>query len=208
MKIVLTLLVFALFSIPGICTDTNSDSNRSGTAAVSQDKGALENFKFKGKPVHPGCVREFDVPLADSPPPIVRAVDVEACVTGNEFYMPFKTDDRGFIGYEYDLGEGGKGSFSYKYLGKTPSGIHVLDTGSSGGGTMVATSIFLIKAATQDYWDYDEHYNKILERRLIMTCAGQITIGDRDRGAIYLSRNQLIIGPSQYRNKVEVINLD
>ena len=59
--------------------------------------------------------------------------------------MPFKTGEDGYVGYEYDLGGGEKGSFSYKYLGKSDNGIHVLRTRSSGGGTMVAESLFLIK---------------------------------------------------------------
>lgn len=208
MKIVLTLLVFALFSIHGICAGESSDNKQSEAAAASEVKGALENFKFNGKPVHPGCVREFDVALADSPPPIVRAVDIEACVTGNEFYMPFTTDNQGYIGYEYDLGEGEKGSFSYKYLGKTPSGIRVLDTRSSGGGTMVAESLLLIKISDEDYWNFDNEYRKTADKRLIMTCTGQIALGDRDTGDVALKGNQLILGPSQYRDKAEAIDLE
>lgn len=215
MKILWTLSILISLCIPGVCADEDplvlisaSDSINAESGANSELKDALENFSFEGKPVHPGCVREFDVALSDSPPPIVRAVDIKACVTSNEFYMPFKTREDGYIGYEYDLGDGEKGSFSYKYLGKSDSGIHVLDTRSSGGGTMVAESVFLIKSDTRDYWDFDNQYNKTSKKRLIMICTGQITIGDRDRGTIDLSGNQLILGPSQYRDKAEAIDLD
>ena len=214
-KILWTLIIVITFSAQGICVEgvseiliAASDNSKSGSVGKSEQKDALLNFNFEGKPVHPGCVREFDVSLADSPPPVVRAVDVKACVTSNEFYMPFKTNYDGFVGYEYDLGEGEKGSFSYKYLGTSDNGIHVLDTRSSGGGTMVAESLFLIKADSGEYVDFDSDNKKVNETRLIMTCIGQITLGDRDTGKVALKGNQLILGPSQYRDKEEAINLD
>lgn len=198
------LLAFALFisiSIPGICADNYPDRE------VAAIKDILHDFTYQLKPVHPGCVREFDVSLADSPPPIVRSVDVRACVSSNEFYMPPTTSEDGYVGYEYDLGGGGKGSFAYKYIGKSESGVFVLATRSSTGGTMVAESIFLIRDSFKNYWSFDNDNNKTLDRRLIITCTGQITLGDRDSGKVTLEGNKLTLGPSQYRDKAVTIDL-
>ncbi len=201
MKFLLTLILFLSLSVPAISAQDDSE------IVVAAIKDILHDFTYQLKPVHPGCVREFDVSLADSPPPIVRAVDVRACVTSNEFYMPFNTGEDGYISYEYDLGEGEKGSFAYKYLGKSDSGLFVLATRSSTGGTMVAESLFLIKDSFKNYWSFDNENKKTLDRRLIITCIGQITLGDRDTGKVTLKENKLILGPSQYREKAVTIDL-
>lgn len=128
LKIIWIIIILTAFSAQGICVQGGqeiliaaSDNDNAGSGGKSEQRDALLNFTFDGKPVHPGCVKEFDASLADSPPPIVRALDVKACVTSNEFYMQFKKNDDGYVGYEYGLGEGEKGSFSYKYLGSSDS---------------------------------------------------------------------------------------
>jgi|GEM_PF-891372 len=213
MKILLSMAIIFSLSIPDICagqgTGVSSASSEENTAThLAGAVDPKENFEYDGKPIHPGCVREFEVALADSPPPIVSAVDVKACVTSNEFYMPFTNDDQGYIGYEYDLGDGEKGNFSYKFLGKSDGGIYVLKTRSRGGGTMVAESLFLIKDSFENYWDLDDGNKKTQDRRLIIACIGQITLGDRDGGKVSLKGDHLILGPSQYREKAVTIDID
>jgi hypothetical protein len=171
-------------------------------------KTAEERFTFDGKAIHPGCVRQFNVGLADSPPPIVRAVDVGACVTSNENFMDFKTSDKGYVSYEYDIGEGEKGYFAYKYLGTTKDGMLALDTMSNEGGTLVAMTVMLIDFDTGDYSFFDDEGKQKTGKRLIMSCVGQITRGDRDSGTVTLKEGKLILGKSQYRDKDEVIELD
>jgi len=171
-------------------------------------KAAEDGFTFEGKAIHPGCVRRFNVGLADSEPPIVRSVDVEACVASNENYMEFKTSDRGYVSYEYDIGEGEKGYFAYKYLGTTKEGTLALDTMSNEGGTLVSMTVMLIDFDTGEYSFFDDEGKKKTEKRLIMSCVGQITRGDRDSGTVTLKEGKLILGKSQYRDKDEVIDLD
>lgn len=182
-------------------------SDRELGIEVSAIKDILHNFTYELKPIHPGCVREFEVSLADSPPPVVRSVDVRACVSSNEFYMPFKTGEDGYVSYEYDLGQGEKGTFGYKYLGKSDSGIFVLATRSSTGGTMVAESVYLIKDSFENYSSFDDKDKESMDRRLVITCVGQITLGDRDSGTVSLNGNTLTLGKSQYREKEITMNL-
>lgn len=185
-----------------------SDGNAPASNVQAQLKEADESFYFDGKAIHPGCVRQFNVGLADSPPPIVRSVDVAACVSSNENYEPFKISDEGYVSYEYELVEGEKGWFAYKYLGKTGSGLHVLDTRSNEGGTMVAMTVFLIDFNTGNYLTISNEEKSENNKRLIMSCTGQITRGDRDSGTVMLKGNELTLGVSQYRNKNEVITLE
>ena len=211
MKIIWTLLILASFSLQGICYDKVSTTVVAKSDETQTNKSRLKkankSFTYNGKPIHPGCVEQFNVNLADSGPPIVRAVDVAACVSSNEYFMDYKVSDDGYVGYEYeDSGE--RYYFGYKYIGKASGGLHILDTRSSGGGTMVAMTIFLTRFGLENYRFFDEQGKLKIEERLIMKCIGQIVRGDRDVGTIELENNKLKLGKSQYRKKLEVINLD
>lgn len=201
MRSIAAFILIVLLSVSALASDNSSPKE------VASIKDILHDFTYQLKPVHPGCVREFDVSLADSPPPIVRSVDVRSCVTSNEYYMPFKTGEDGYVSYEYDLGEGEKGSFGYKYLGKSDNGIFVLATQSNTGGTMVAESVFLVLDYFANYWELDNEDKKREDRRLIITCIGQFTLGDRDSGKVSLEGNKLMLGASQYREKEVTIDL-
>lgn len=204
--------LLVLFTLSFIYTNALSEiDNKSREAAPSIEdilKEANKNFTYKAKTIHPGCVREFMVPLADSGPPIVRSVDVESCISSNQFAVGYKVSEDGYIEYEYgDTDE--KNSFGYKVVGKVKGGIHILDTRFSGdGGTMVAMTVFLARFGIENYRFFDEQEKLKIEPRLIMKCIGQIDRGDRDIGSIEVINNNLILGKSQYRKKVEVINLD
>jgi hypothetical protein len=211
MKIIWTLLILASFSLQGICYDKVSTTVVAKSDETQTNKSRLKeankSFTYNGKQIHPGCVEQFNVNLADSGPPIVRAVDVAACVSSNEYFMDYKVSDDGYVGYEYeDSGE--RYYFGYKYIGKASGGLHILDTRSSSGGTMVAMTIFLTRFGLENYRFFDEQGKLKIEERLIMKCIGQIVRGDRDVGTIELENNKLKLGKSQYRKKLEVINLD
>ena len=201
MKVLLLVLLLFSFSQSAYSSDQGLGTQ------VASIKDILEDFTYQLKPIHPGCVREFEVSLQDSPPPIVRTVDVRACVSGNELSVPFKTGDDGYISYEYDLGDNEKGTFGYKYIGKSENGIFVLTTRSSTGGTMVAESVYLVLDYFANYWDLDSEYKQTEDRRLVITCVGQFALGDRDSGTVTLKGNTLTLGKSQYREKEVTIDL-
>ena len=211
MKNLLTLLLLFAFVPQGLSNESNPNiivakADASG-ALKSQLKEANHNFTYSGKPIHPGCIEQFNVSLADSGPPIVRAVDVESCVTSNEFSSEYKVSEDGYIGYEYgDSDE--KQYFGYKYIGKAKGGIHLLDTRYSGGGTLVAKTIFMTRFGLENYRSFDNEGKLNLDKRLILKCIGQIIRGDRDMGTIELKDNKLILGESQYRKESEVIRID
>ncbi len=205
----LLILIFSLAQ--GISQSANSEI----LLATADETKNMENelmeankkFKYKGKPIHPGCVEQFNASLVDTGPPVIRAVDVESCVNSNEFAQDFNVNDDGYIVYEY--GEEGENKFfGYKYIGKASGGLHVLDTISSGGGTMVAKTIFLTRFGLENYKSFDDEGKINIEKRLIMKFIGQIVRGDRDVGKVELKNNEILLGESQYRKKMEVIHLD
>ena len=183
------------------------DFERSDSVAKELLKEAEANFTLNGKPIHPGCVQEFEVSLADSPPPIVKAVDVASCVSSNKFYMPYSVGENGYISYENAEPSGEKEYFAYKYIGRASSGIHILDTKYSGGGTLVAMTIYLIRFDLGKYAKFENTNQLPSENRLIMKGVGQIIRGDRDSGLVELNGDKLILGKSQYRDKRVVIDL-
>lgn len=206
--LVACLVIIALFLMDIEAYSVSDESEPKGKHSAEKIlKEANKKFSYNGKAIHPGCVGEFMVSLADSGPPIVRAVDVESCVSSNEFSTNFKISEDGYIGYEYEE-SGVMNYFGYKYVGKASGGLHVLDTISSGGGTMVAKTIFLTRFTIENYKSFDDQGKIDIERRLIMKCIGQIVRGDRDIGKVQLKNNEILLGESQYRNKLEVISLD
>jgi len=211
MKILWTFILVISITVSGLYGEALSETEVSQSNETPSIKDILneanQSFTYKGKTIHPGCVEQFNVNLADSGPPIVKAIDVESCVSSNEFFMDYQVSKDGYIGYEYeDSGE--KQYFGYKIIGKAKGGIHILDTRASGGGTMVAMTIFLTRFGLENYRSFDDQEKLYIEKRLIMKCIGQIQRGDRDIGSIELINNNLVLGKSQYRKKVEVISLD
>jgi len=211
MKTLWTFAILFLFALSAICNDALSETDVAEPQEAPSIKDILEeankSFTYEGKTIHPGCVKQFMVDLADAGPPIIRAVDVESCLSSNEFSMGYKISDDGYIGYEYeDSGE--KNYFGYKVVGKVKGGIHIVDTRASGDGTMVAMTIFLTRFGLENYRSFDEEEKLKIEPRLVMKCIGQIDRGDRDIGSIELINNNLVLGESQYRKKAEVISLD
>lgn len=201
MRSLLVIILLVMFSSSALCEDDKSDSLK------LKLKEANKNFTYNGSPIHPGCVNEFSVSMADSGPPIIRAIDVASCVSSNEFSMDYIKSDDGYIGYEYE-DSGDKNYFGYKYVGKAKGGIHILDTMWSGGGTMVAKTVFLTRFGLENYRSFDDKGKLKVEKRLILKCIGQIVRGDRDVGSIELKNDKLILGESQYRKESEVIKLD
>ena len=206
-KIIIFILIAATNFYNEAFSETEDQKINKAPSIEDILKEANQNFTYNGKTIHPGCVEQFMVNLADAGPPIVRSVDVESCISSNEFFMDYDVSEDGYIGYEYEK-SGEKSYFGYKIIGKAKGGIHILDTRASGGGTMVAMTVFLTRFSIENYRAFDEQEKLKIDKRLILKCIGQIERGDRDIGSIELINNNIILGESQYRKKVEVISLD
>jgi len=96
-------------------------------------KEADEKFTYRGRPIHPGLVREFECWLSDLNPVTVM-VDVSAANDTNEYsaetYM--KGDYLAIKTYYEGREDGGYG---YRRVRTTEDGVHVLETISYGGSS-------------------------------------------------------------------------
>ena len=94
-----------------------------------------------------------------------------------------------------------EGQYGYKVIGKTTSGIYVVETNSSGGGTLVAYDLLLLRLNNSNEYVYPSNpqpkVNKIIELKLL----GYVRGGDRCVGGfakVQVIGNQLKI--KQYKD--------
>jgi hypothetical protein len=158
-----------------------------GSRAAS---GPIGDFTFKGEPIHPKLVEEFEVWLSDDRPPITTSVDVAAAFGTNEYSEAVKSTDDGLVRYE-----SADGWYGYQHLGQTSDGTHVLRTSSSGGGWGVFTNLLFVRL------DSDEAHTPDGSRheRLLMSVAGRFVLGDRDDGTVEVLGDRVVVGASKYR---------
>ena len=163
----------------------------------------VANFTYQGKPIHPGCVWEFEVWMSEGAddPPRVLTVDVDSCTTSQKNFKPVTVGKNGYVTCR-SSDDRSTAWFSYKRLGTTSTGTHVLATESGGEGTMVSTCVYLVRVETEGYFTYREGAaSPTVEKRLVLKCVGQIGQGDRDNGTVELRGDTLVLGTSRYRNR-------
>lgn len=172
---------------------------------------ANSTFRIDGKPLHPGCLAEFRPDLCDDVFTRVMVVDVQACAESEKYCVwPLKTY-QGFLFYENTET---KESFGYRYLGRTPGGIHVVDTWENGGGSGFFTAAMFVVFETRRFATNASgpvaggpRARGAVSERLAMRCLGQVGHGDRDDGRIELRGDTLLLGKSRYRDLDTFIDL-
>ena len=168
---------------------------------------ANARFTYKGKPIHPGCIREFEVWMSDGDPPRVLTVDVDSCVTSDKNFSPLRRSPDGWVSASTG-DEQSRDWCAYKHLGRTSTGTHVLAVRLAGGGTMVATYVYLVRFDQEEYQLFSKGGERpSVEKRLVLKCVGQLGIGDRDDGTLELRGDVLVLGVSRHRNQEEKYRL-
>jgi hypothetical protein len=149
---------------------------------------ADEAFSVKGKPIHPACVYELLGMLADRDP-VIAAVDVEGCAGSNRHARGKAT--RSADGWMYEHPElTGKGFFCYWWLGVTPQGTHAVLTADNGGGNGVFYSVLFLGLQERPYFN-----DGISQRRWMLSCLGEVVLGDRTRDRAELEAGDLVVRP-------------
>ncbi|MGH7213742.1 MAG: hypothetical protein ACREIT_03125 [Tepidisphaeraceae bacterium] len=170
-------------------------TSRPATGAAVADP--LDRFEFRGQPIHPACVMQLGTELSDGLP-IIAAVDVEGCTESDQHPAAIAVRDEWV---RIDLKDGGR--FTYRHLGVSSGGTHVLHTQSSGGGTGIFEDLLLVRFQ-QDRVRQQTKWRD----RLLMTSVGSFILGDRDDGEIRFEQTQVRVGRSRYREQDTVIPLD
>jgi hypothetical protein len=87
-------------------------------------------------------------------------------------------------------------SFGYKHIGKTKSGVHVIYTSYSGGGSGIFNSIYFFTITLDRAFTLDLKSStvEVKRPRLILKNIGSINLGDRWVGDIYVKGDILYLG--------------
>ncbi len=189
MKIKILILLSILFLSPSVLY--------ANEIFPTEIKEINEHFTYKGKPIHPGLIKEFAGWISDSWKPITTSVDIAAAFDTNEYFdSEVEVKDSGYI---YLQEEGKAEYFYYKWLGQLKNGLHVIETGDGGGGSGIFQDIYFIRFDIAEGLDPEGNkYN-----RLLMTVVRNHALGDRDDGEIKIlpEENKVILGESRYREE-------
>lgn len=196
---VVALLMLAISVAAGCATAVSGRATVRERACISL-READEHFTYRGEPIHPNAVKEFEPWLSEAEP-VMLSIDVDAAQSGQHYLTHVERIAGGFKAHGDPPAEGSE-TFWYREVGRSSSGVHVLETAYSGGGSGIFMDVLLIR------FDYQKVlYEQTTRDRLVMRCVGVVTLGDRDDGKVTLKGDDLILGKSRYRDRPIVIHL-
>jgi len=118
---------------------------------------------------------------------VVSAVDVEGSVRSNRYSGGRVT--KLTEGWEYrNPDKEGEGFFDYRWLGISPRGTHVVLTAENGGGSGIFYRILFLRLEVRPFFNHDHE-----ERRWVLSCLGEVGMGDRTRDEAHLEQETLVI---------------
>lgn len=175
------LMMFVLFNtVPAMASDSLEAANQS--------------FTYQGKTIHPFLLQEFSNWMSDYRPPMVTTVDVKAAFDTNKYQdsVVEKRENWWFATKEEKDGDVIlQESFGYHWLGRLANGVHVLETGSSGGGSGFFMDLMLVKFSEGEIRWEDKN-----EKQHLMTIVGVYSLGDRYEGEIKVFPDKIFIPAS------------
>lgn len=175
------------------------------TASIAAQpiKKAEDPFYMEGKPVRPSCIAVFN--LGAIGVPFVTALDLLACqksvVTNKTSYV----DEVGNVYFYVNNKNDNDGVYSYKVLGKTTSGLYMLQTFQSHGGDEVNDMLLFLNFEKTTLPIFSRGKLKQNKPALMVKLHGFVNGGDRCSGGIKnakVSGNKIIINQYSYINSV------
>lgn len=176
----------------------------SGASEAGEPRVSFEKSPF----VHPKIIEDLSTWASDSGEQVV-AVNLDESENTNRYFGDIQVNGtvRPFVFYENpdECKESGcpmgAPSFGYRVIGRTPTGVYVLFTEWSGGGSGRFRRILLVSLEKERGLTNYSRGTAMLqldrERRLIKRL-GEIALGDRYEGEIVLKGNRLEIGQDEY----------
>jgi hypothetical protein len=124
----------------------------------------------------------------------ITSVDIIGANDSNRYHSTLSTQAGGTHSVIEATDANGE-SFSYEYLGCTPSGLHILKTKEYGAGAGVFYGLMLVTLSLDYSLDIAPERTTKVER-LVMKKIGSISLGDRYNGTVIYSWFFLTIGTS------------
>lgn len=169
-----------------------------GLAGCSRPRGGRERartYSFCHPPyIHPKIIQDLTTWLSDSGDQVV-AVNLLESQSSNRYFGEVRVRKApGKFPFVYVKER--KEEFGYRYVGTTTSGIHVLYTSYSGGGTGVFTCLMLVtferdKGITTDWKELRIRPGR---KRLLLKKLGEVGLGDRWDGDLKVKGNEIFVG--------------
>ncbi|HTB57741.1 MAG TPA: lysozyme inhibitor LprI family protein [Polyangia bacterium] len=133
------------------------------------------------------------IDLTDSETSNRYACDVKVAKTGNRYPYVYAQDP-------VDAGDLRPAEFGYRYVGRTTSGLDVLFTAESGGGSGVFEGLMLVRISEEIGAPSVEPASGSVQtltfrkKRLVIKKVGELGLGDRWDGILGVSGNEISIG--------------
>lgn len=143
--------------------------------------------------VHPLIVRELLGWISDVGQPIT-SVDIGLANRSNRFHGEFSVESvsgRVWVRWHGPNRE----SFSYSFVGVSPSGVQIVECYDWGGGSGIFGSICFFCFEQDRCLNYDSSLILTVRNRVVLKVLGSVGLGDRYKGTIQYKGGRLIIGP-------------
>lgn len=138
------------------------------------------------KAINPWIIESLLTGIADTEPTSVSVL-LYGSQKSNRFSYPVVDNGKFFSSTKGCRENSTYERFSYREIGRTDSGIYILHTASSGGGSATFHDILLVEICQRDLIK-DIATGKI-ERCLVLNAIGSMALGDRFFGEIDLSKD-------------------
>lgn len=172
---------------------------------------AMPHLSFDKKPyIPPKIIQDMSTWESDTGDQVVE-IDLLDSVNANRYFGDINVSNRGganpyvhtedTLNCEDDRCRSNPPSFGYQLIGHTPSGVYVLFTESSGGGSGRFRGLMFVSFEKDKGLANYSSGTKLLgfsRDRWLIKKLGELPLGDRYDGAISLHGNILSIGADDY----------
>ena len=159
-------------------------------------------YSFRWVPfINPRIIQDLSCWVSDSGDQVV-AINLTDSQNSNRYYSETQVREiEGQNPYVFisTTNEGETTEFGYQYIGRTTSGIDVLLTSDSEGGSGVFKKLLLITFEHDQgiSYDWDKKVADTKRERLLIRKAGEISLGDRWDGVLSIAGNSILVGQDQ-----------
>ena len=158
--------------------------------------GSLENFRYsftRNELVNPLIIRDLYGWHSDIKDQIV-AIDIDGANRSNRYFSD-RITVRGDGRTPIVCAECDEQIFSYQYLGRSVSGIHLLRVADSGGGSGVFGAIVFVTVSLDIAVELSPN-GTARTNRIVIKKIGSLPLGDRYDGRLWFKYGLLYVGPS------------
>jgi uncharacterized protein len=168
--------------------------------------GKEVSYSFTKAPfINPKIINDLSTELSDQGDQVL-AINLTDSETSNRYACDVKiakTGNRYPYVYSQEPVEGGEArpaEFGYRYVGRTTSGVDVLYTAESGGGSGVFEGLMLVRISEESDAPSVEPASARVQtviyrkKRLVIKKVGEIGLGDRWDGILDVKGNEISIG--------------